>query len=345
MKVLISKLNPYPWNKEVYGTDSTEDQKNEMEELVNDIAQNGVLTPPVVDQDFYVISGNRRLRACTILGMKEIEVDRFEFSDEMQRIMYLFSSNKYRTKTVEMKAREAIFLKTAYKKYADSKRREETDPDYVFDDDAFRNLVGKDAISQCVGMPERTLRKAINVVEKIDSLEEIGKKEEAAALRESLESNISGAEKAAKGKPSNIVDFKPDDYDEDSFWYWKELKSLIIKMKTSANKLRSSPRHNHTTATALIWLLDGIFKTIERLESWDPERLEECEHCEGKGRLPGGSKCPVCIDGEIGYYVKPAIAAKENAFENSKGANGSSEPGDSEGVDEHVGKGRNEKGH
>lgn len=347
MTVSISELKPYPWNSDVYGTDSTDDQKAEMQDLVQDISQNGVLVRPIVDQNNYIIAGNRRVRACTILGLDNIEVDQYEFSDEMQRIMYLISSNKYRTKTVEMKTREAIYMKTAYKKYAESKKREKTDPEYLFDDDAFRILVGKDALAQCVGMADRTLRKATNVVNEIDRLEEEGETEKAETLRDALETNISGAERMIKDddeKPKQKPSTEPDPsaYDEDLYWYWKDLKDLILKMRTVSKRLQSSPRHNHTTPTAVVWLISNLATVAEKLTTWAPDNLSECSKCQGSGSAPDGSKCPHCINGLTGYYQVPETPKEVLNGKDSEGCTERNGLDPGQDIDERSGEDRDE---
>ncbi len=326
MKILISDLKEYPWNSDVYGEHSTDLQKAEMNELVADISQNGVLVRPVVDQDGYIIAGNRRIHALKILEVEEVDVEQYEFSDEMQRIAYLFSSNQYRTKTVEIKTREAMFLKTAHKRYAEALRRQKTDPDYVFNDEAFRSLVGKEAMSHYVGMPERTLRKSEKVVAKLDELDASGDEIGARRLRDVLETNISGAEKmvddwekdeakeidAAEANDLDELPKKekgivpdPDAYDEDLFWYWKELHDLTKKMRSSVSRLKNNSKYNHTTPIALTWIISNIIKVCEKFETWNPRYLEDCEVCKGSGTAADGTACDHCLQGKTGYYVAP----------------------------------------
>lgn len=46
----------------------------DLQELAIDIAENGLINPPVINQNYELLAGERRLRACQLLGWDEIEV-------------------------------------------------------------------------------------------------------------------------------------------------------------------------------------------------------------------------------------------------------------------------------
>lgn len=329
MKMLISELREYPWNSDVYGEHSSDLQLAEMDELVADISQNGVLVKPVVDQDGFIIAGNRRIHALKILKVTEVEVEQYDFSDEMQRIAYLFSSNQYRTKTTEIKTREAMYLKTAHKKYAEALRRQKTEPEYIFDDETFRSLVGKEAMAKFVGIPERTLRKSEKVVKKLDELDAAGDEVNAKRLRDVLETNISGAEKMVddwekdekreieaaesndldelkeKTPPKKKIVEDPAAYDEDLYWYWAEMLDLTKKMRAAVSRFKNSPRYNHTTPISVTWIISNIIKVCEKFETWAPDKVGNCEVCGGTGTAGDNAQCDHCIQGKTGYYAAP----------------------------------------
>ena len=46
----------------------------DIKELANDIRDNGLINPPVINKDYVLLAGERRLRACKSLGWKQIPV-------------------------------------------------------------------------------------------------------------------------------------------------------------------------------------------------------------------------------------------------------------------------------
>lgn len=342
MKILISDLKEYPWNSNVYGEHTSELQSKEMNELVADISLHGILVKPVIDQNGYVIAGNRRIKALTILGQEYVDVEQWDFVDEMQRIVYLFSSNQYRTKTTEVKTREAMYLKTAHKKYAEAMRRQKTDPDYVFDDETFRNLVGKDSAALIAPMPERTLRRSEKVINKLDELDSAGKDDEAKDLRDALETSIVGAERIVDNMNDldelKTVDTKPkiskpdpNDYDEDLYWYWKDMEKMTKQIRTAVSKLKNSGRFNHTMPLSLNWIISNISKVNEKFETWDPRKLGTCEACDGSGMQEGTDlACGHCINGRTGYYTTSPTGETNGEDSSSDDSGDRTEPGQSD---------------
>ena len=68
MIVPVSKLSSHPKNQEIYSLSNIED-------LENSISSLGLLEKLVIDDEFKVISGNRRLVAIQNLGWKKVEFD------------------------------------------------------------------------------------------------------------------------------------------------------------------------------------------------------------------------------------------------------------------------------
>jgi len=92
-----------------------------IEELANDIKENGLINPPVVTPEYELIAGERRLRACKLLGMNAISVNvmtvrdyehqlRLEISENENRKEFTFSERVEWAKRLEkvesMKAKE-----------------------------------------------------------------------------------------------------------------------------------------------------------------------------------------------------------------------------------------------
>ena len=65
-------------------------------DLAADIADNGLINPPVVSPDFVLIAGERRLRACKHLGWQQIEVRIISVKDYEHQLKLEISENQKR---------------------------------------------------------------------------------------------------------------------------------------------------------------------------------------------------------------------------------------------------------
>lgn len=68
----------------------------DIEELAKDIKDNGLINPPVVTPEFELIAGERRLRACKLLELKEIEVRVMTVKDYEHQLKIEISENEHR---------------------------------------------------------------------------------------------------------------------------------------------------------------------------------------------------------------------------------------------------------
>jgi len=107
MKVSLTKLKPHPLNSEIYNLSA-------MDDLISSIEEVGLLQNLVIDQDFQVISGNRRLEAVKRLGWKSVPCDRVEVNQE-EVAQYLIHFNKQRIKSCRELINEAKILIPLYK--------------------------------------------------------------------------------------------------------------------------------------------------------------------------------------------------------------------------------------
>ena len=67
-----------------------------IEELAQDIKENGLINPPVVTPEFELIAGERRLRACTLLGLTTIDVNVMTVRDYEHQLRLEISENENR---------------------------------------------------------------------------------------------------------------------------------------------------------------------------------------------------------------------------------------------------------
>ena len=67
-----------------------------LEDLANDIKENGLINPPVVTTDLVLIAGERRLQAMKLLGYQQTEVRTFSPKDSEHQLMLEISENEER---------------------------------------------------------------------------------------------------------------------------------------------------------------------------------------------------------------------------------------------------------
>jgi ParB-like chromosome segregation protein Spo0J len=107
MKVNVSKLKHHPLNSRIYSLSG-------IESLMDSISQVGLLEPPTVDQNFQVISGNRRFESIKRLGWKEIDVHQINVK-EGDEVLTLIHFNRQRIKTTQELLNEYFELESYHK--------------------------------------------------------------------------------------------------------------------------------------------------------------------------------------------------------------------------------------
>jgi DNA modification methylase/ParB-like chromosome segregation protein Spo0J len=108
MKVKVSKLKHHPLNEKIYTLSG-------IESLMESIKEVGLLEPPTIDQDFQVISGNRRFESVTRLGWKEIDVHQIHVK-KGDEVLTLIHFNRQRIKTTQEQLNEYFQLELYHKK-------------------------------------------------------------------------------------------------------------------------------------------------------------------------------------------------------------------------------------
>jgi len=53
----------------------------QLEELAESIRTTGLIEPVIIDKESYLVAGERRIRACQLLGWTEVRIDYFESLD------------------------------------------------------------------------------------------------------------------------------------------------------------------------------------------------------------------------------------------------------------------------
>ena len=96
----------------------------DIEELANDIRENGLINPPVVTPEYELIAGERRLRALQHLDYKQIEVRIMTVQDALHQLKLEISENENRKDfSFSEKMKWAEELKNEYSKIANENMR------------------------------------------------------------------------------------------------------------------------------------------------------------------------------------------------------------------------------
>ena len=146
MKLPIDQIQSHPLNQSIYDLSNIED-------LVVSIGEVGLLTPLVVNQQFQLISGHRRMEAMRTLGWSETDVDVIETSSKDEEKTLLVHYNKQRVKTSREIINEAEMLRPLYA-MGQGKRSDLTSVP--------RNKShGRDALAESVGVSSSQLGKLL----------------------------------------------------------------------------------------------------------------------------------------------------------------------------------------
>lgn len=68
----------------------------DIKELAEDIKENGLINPPVINKEYVLLAGERRVRACKSLGWEQIEVRMMDTGDAEHELNIEISENEVR---------------------------------------------------------------------------------------------------------------------------------------------------------------------------------------------------------------------------------------------------------
>lgn len=68
----------------------------DIQELADDIKENGLINPPTINKSYVLLAGERRLKACKALGWTQIEVHMLDTKDEAHDLAVEMSENNMR---------------------------------------------------------------------------------------------------------------------------------------------------------------------------------------------------------------------------------------------------------
>lgn len=194
MILKISKVKPGQRVREDYG---------DIESLANSIKEHGLLHPIVVDADYNLIAGCRRLLACERIGMKEIEAKVLEdISEKELRVLELEENIRRKDLTELEKSKNLVEL--AQIKEQELREKLSTDSVDKCKREAHRpvNPVSIQNISKEIGTPVQTLKDAkqhVKAVEEYPPLENLPKYQALETAKE--------LRKASPEEQEKILDF------------------------------------------------------------------------------------------------------------------------------------------
>lgn len=211
------------------------DEYGNMEALAESIQEHGLLHPIVVDSDYNLIAGCRRLLACERIGLKEIEAKVLEdISEKELRILELEENIRRKDLTPLERSKNLVELAEIKEQEfrADSAQKSNTIKPNCAESAHLNNpnRVGIRTIAKEIGVPPKTLHDAkqhVKAVEEFPPLENLSKH---AALETAKE-----LRKASPEEQEKILDFTsrksqlPEVQKEEDFYSYMDECGKIAK--------------------------------------------------------------------------------------------------------------------
>lgn len=192
-KINVKDLKQHPMNTQIYG-------EEDIKELAEKIKESGWVKPLVITPEGTVISGHRRLRACLMLGIEEVEYETAYFNNENEEIERLLLENQSREKTNEQKIREGLMWEEVIKEKARLRKLSTLNNQSLDKENFPQREKGqtRDIVAEQIDIGSgKTYETAKKVVKQIDKLKEEGKEKEAEFLKTTLNDSVNAAKKIA----------------------------------------------------------------------------------------------------------------------------------------------------
>ena len=152
-----------PINKIQVRSDRIRKDYGDINELAEDIRQNGLINPPVVNKDFLLLAGERRLRACESLGWQQIEVRMMDTRDAEHELNVEISENENRKSF--SKSERVDYMKRLLR-IEQAKAKERQDLGQKSDE----GVRADEATAEQFGVSRDTLRREITIADHKDLL-------------------------------------------------------------------------------------------------------------------------------------------------------------------------------
>jgi hypothetical protein len=161
MKISLDKIKPHPLNEKIYALSNIDD-------LASSIKEQGLLTPLVINQNNFCLSGHRRAAALRLLGIKKVEVTRVTTTDDEVPLL-LVHANKQRVKKYSEILNEYEILSQA----AAVGRGKRTDLEETYGRSGVseppskkRNPTARDVVAEQVGLSSTQLSRLLYIQKK-----------------------------------------------------------------------------------------------------------------------------------------------------------------------------------
>lgn len=135
-----------------------------IQELADDIKENGLINPPVVNKNYELLAGERRLRACKSLGWEQIPVTMMDTRDVEHEFNIEISENDVRK---GFSKSERVYYMKRLQEIESEKARDRQNLGQNSDEGGRTD----DKVSHQVGISRDTMRKEMQIVENKDLLD------------------------------------------------------------------------------------------------------------------------------------------------------------------------------
>lgn len=141
----------------------------DIEELAKDIEQNGLINPPVINKEYTLLAGERRLRACRMLGWEQIPVTMMDTRDAEHELNIEISENDCRKDFSKAERVDYMYrLMRIEKEKARERQGERTDIQQKFAESDKGQA--RDKTAAAFGVSGETMRKEMQILENKDLL-------------------------------------------------------------------------------------------------------------------------------------------------------------------------------
>lgn len=279
-----------------------------IEELAEDIKKNGIINPPVINKDYVLIAGERRLKALRLLGNETVEVRMMDTRDDEHELKVEVSENEIR-KDFSM-AERMDFAKRLMEVEAKKAKERQEATQFGSTVSLKSDTPGRadELVASQLGMRRDTLRKALTVADNASLLtpsdfadwdegrlstnkaynkirEERDKlrreNEEAKGQIEEFQDELEEAQKRIDGKNRNYEALKRD--------YDKQV-ARNIEMKEELKSIKDASgeaQYNKKRLDSALFFCASVADFIERVGgyTWLTDELDNLPDSERRGYI------------------------------------------------------------
>lgn len=233
----------------------------DIKELAEDIKENGLINPPVINKEYVLLAGERRVRACKSLGWKQIEVRMMDTGDAEHELNIEISENEVRKDF--SKSERAEYMKRLLRIEQAKAKERMLDPMENFPEGG----AARDKAAEQFGISGKQMEKEISIADhkNMFSLEEFADWDEGKLSTnkafQMLKLRLEEAEQKLIEAEENpeVVEVTPKDYQEAKF----KAKAFDRETQRLNQKLEEAYRERNK-----------LQERIEELEKATPEGLD-----------------------------------------------------------------------